>query len=74
VWNVPDDHFNYASWSDVLQACLAYLFNNTCNFDQCTEWGEVSDLKYLFWNGQPWTWVEAHDFISDCWTYLDFET
>lgn len=73
VWNAPNDHFGFSTWSQDFRACLAYLFNNTMEFEKCGEWGEVSELKYLFRGGQSWTWESAHRFISDCWDYMGLE-
>lgn len=73
TWNVPDDHFGYNLYTQDVRAVLAYLFNNTVNKEQCENWGEINDLKYLFWGGQPWTWGQAHAFISAAWDYIGFE-
>lgn len=69
IWNVPNDHFGYASYKSDVQNCIAFLFNNTMRDEQCGEWGEVSELKYLFrWN--PWTRAQAHSFLSAAWDYI----
>lgn len=73
IWNVPNGHFGQPTWTADLRRCLAFLFNNTRAFEQCSEWGEVSELKYLFRTSQPWTWQGAHRFISDCWDYVGFD-
>jgi hypothetical protein len=73
IWNVPDEDVARWTWEDRLRACLAHLYNNTRNFEDCREWGEVSELIYLFQGGQPWSWQSAHQFISDCWDYVGFE-
>jgi hypothetical protein len=73
VWNVPNPEFGNYSYLADLQACLAFLFNNTVTDEKCTEWGEVSELKYLFRGKQKWTRQEAHNFISAAWDYLGFE-
>lgn len=73
VWNVPDDHFGHPTYTGDVRAALAYLFNNTMKREDCEEWGEINELKYLFWSGQPWTWGQAHAFISAAWDYLGFE-
>lgn len=73
VWNVPNDFVLLDTWSEAVRECLAYLFNNTMNVANCGEWGEVSELKYLFRGGQHWTMESAHRFISDCWDYMGFE-
>jgi hypothetical protein len=73
MWNVPDDDVMWPTWESSMRASLAHLFNNTLSYDKCSEWGEVSELKYLFRGPNPWTWQSAHRFISDCWDYLGFE-
>jgi hypothetical protein len=70
VWNVPNDHFGHYTWTADVQACLAFLFNNTMKDEDCSEWGEVSELKYLFRPPQKWNRQEAHQFISDAWDYV----
>jgi hypothetical protein len=73
VWKVPDDHFGHSTYTGDVRAALAYLFNNTMKWEDCGQWGEINDLKYLFWSGQPWTWTEAHAFVSAAWDYVGFE-
>lgn len=73
VWNTPNEYFYDTTYKIQIKGILAYLFNNTMNDDKCTEWGEVSELKYLFRSSQPWTRQEAHDFISDAWNYIGYE-
>lgn len=73
VFNVANNQFGASTWSAELRSCLANLYNDTRSFDTCGEWGEVSELKYLFRGPQPWTWDGAHRFISDCWDYVGFE-
>jgi len=73
VWNVPNDHFRYQTYAADVRACLAFLFNNTMNDEPCHEWGEVSELKYLFRASQAWTRQQAHAFISSAWNYLGLD-
>lgn len=73
IWNVPNDELASTTWTADLRSCLARLFNDTRSFDTCGEWGEVSELKYLFSSSQPWTMPGAHQFIGDCWDYVGFE-
>jgi len=73
VWNVPDDNFGYLTYTSDTRSCLAFLFNNTRDDEQCSEWGEVSELKYLFRGSQKWTRQQAHSFISAAWDYIGFE-
>jgi hypothetical protein len=41
--------------------------------ETCSEWGEVSELKYLFHTSKEWTQQQAHDFIDAVWNYVGFE-
>ena len=73
VFNASNECFSYQSFKPMVRAVLAELFNNTMNDKKCSEWGEVSELKYLFRTSQPWTRQSAHQFISDAWDYLGYE-
>jgi hypothetical protein len=72
VWNVPDAHFSNATYSGDLRAALTFLYNNTKDHTTCSEWGEVSELKYLFRANQKWTRQQAHDFILAAWRHVGF--
>ena len=52
---------------------LARLYNDTLKDENCSEWGEVSELKYLFRPTQPWTRQSSHQFLSDAWDYIGYE-
>jgi len=73
VWNVPNNNFDNQTYKSTIRSVLAYLFNNTMTNETCSEWGEVSELKYLFRASQPWTRELAHKFISDAWDYIGYE-
>lgn len=73
VWNVPNEGFNHDTYTADVRYVLAHLFNNTKSFEDCKEWGEVNELKYLFRNSQPWTLAQAHAFISAAWVYIGFK-
>lgn len=73
VWNVPNEGFNHDTYTADVRYVLAHLFNNTKNYDDCKEWGEVNELKYLFRTSQPWTREQAHAFISAAWDYVGFK-
>jgi predicted nucleotidyltransferase len=73
VWNVPNDYFGNTSLYLDVRSCLAFLFNNTLSADKCSEWGEVSELKYLFRQSQPWSVNDTHQFLSDGWDYVGYK-
>ena len=73
VFNASNSCFNYSTYKSTVRSVLAELFNNTIKDDTCSEWGEVSELKYLFKGSQPWTRASAHQFLSDAWNYIGYE-
>lgn len=73
VWNVPNSHFGNARYEDDLRSILAFLFVATSTDDKCGEWGEVSELKYLFRGGQKWTRAQANAFILAAWQFVGFK-
>jgi len=36
------------TWQDRLKSSIVYLYKHTKDEDKCDEWGEVSELLYLF--------------------------
>ena len=73
AWNVPDDHFGTGSQVGDVRNALAYLWNNTREQEQCNEWGEVNELKYLFRLAQPWTRQNVNEFLQIAWDYIGFK-
>jgi len=73
VWNTPNSSFNHTRYTDDIRNVLAHTFNNTLLDEKCTEWGEVNELKYLFRGNQPWSRLQAHNFLSAAWNYIGFE-
>jgi hypothetical protein len=74
VFNAGNNCFNNSSsFKPMVRSVLAELFNNTITDNTCSEWGEVSELKYLFKGLQPWTRQSAHQFLSDAWDYIGYE-
>jgi hypothetical protein len=73
VWNVPNEGFGHDAYTADVRYVLAHLFNNTRKDEDCSEWGEVRKLKYLFRPVQPWTRQQAHAFVSAAWNYIGFE-
>ena len=73
VWNVPNATFGNPRYEDDLRNILAFLYSATASADKCGEWGEVSELKYLFRGGQKWTRAEANAFVLAAWQYVGFK-
>lgn len=73
VWNVPNNYFGNSTYTSDVRHCLAFLFNNTRTSEECSEWGEVSELKYLFKASPDSKRQEAHSFIARAWDYIGFK-
>ncbi|PGY94669.1 nucleotidyltransferase domain-containing protein [Bacillus cereus] len=70
VWNVPNNLFNNTTYTEDIQKVLNYLIENTSTADKCKEWGEVSDLLYLFHSSKQYTRQEVNTFLNDVYKYL----
>ena len=73
VWNVPAGSFGHTTYTADVRSALATTFNATLTDAACSEWLEVSQLKYLFGSTKPWTRQQAHSFLSRAWDYLGFK-
>jgi hypothetical protein len=73
VWNAPNEGFGHDQYTDDVRYVLGYIFNETRSDDNCREWGEVNELKYLFCPSQPWTREQAHAFLNAAWNHIGFE-
>ena len=73
AWNADIDAFNRYTYTAILRHLLADLWNRTRKDDDCSEWGEVNELKYLFRAAQPWTRQEANEFLQVAWDYIGYE-
>lgn len=73
VWNADVDAFSKGTYTGVVRHILADLWNRTRKEDDCSEWGEVNELKYLFRPAQPWTRLEANEFLQAAWDYIGYQ-
>jgi len=69
VWNVLSALFSHETWDGDVQATLDSVWTATRTDAACAEWGEVSELKYLF-KGLPTKRRQAHEFIAAAWDYI----
>lgn len=73
VWNVPNNIFNQNYlWTDRLKQSIVHLYQSTSQQETCKEWGEVSELLYLFHNGRKWTWQDVNSYLIKMWNYLEY--
>lgn len=73
AWNVPNtvysDNYNYR---DMLRSALYHIYDHTDNEEKSDEWGEVSELLYLFRGHSKWTKQHARDFSHKAWNYIGY--
>ena len=73
VWNVPNNIFNdNDTWTDRLKESIIFLYNATKEEKDCKEWGEVSELLYLFHSGRKWNHSDVNSFLLQAWNYLEY--
>lgn len=72
VWNAPPEAFQHDTYIAIVRHVLANVFNNTLKDEDCKEWGEVNELKYLFRPSQPWTREQANRFLNAAWNYIGY--
>ena len=71
VWNTPDKTITaYSSWTETVRQTIIYLYNAIKDGNH-TEWGEVSEMLYLF-RGRKWTDQDALQWLHDAWNYLGY--
>jgi hypothetical protein len=73
VWNVPDSILNNNNtWTDRLKQSIIHLYEKTNSQETCKEWGEVSELFYLFHTGRKWSREDVNSYLVQMWNYLGF--
>lgn len=70
VWNVPNDDLMNDTWDKSVQSALVHLWSNTKTLETCNDWGEVSELKYIFRGSPDKKLTEAHAFINAAWDFI----
>jgi hypothetical protein len=72
VWNAPPEAFEHDTYTAIVRHVLADVWNKTRKDEDCKEWGEVNELKYLFRSSQPWTREQANKFLNSAWDYIGY--
>jgi hypothetical protein len=71
TWNVPNNIINTSNnWTDRLKQSIIFLYENTKTDEACKEWGEVSEILYLF-VGRKWSRVDVNNYMIQLWNYLE---
>lgn len=73
VWNTPPEAFAHDEYTGDIRWILAHTCNATRKDEDCKEWGEVNELKYLFRPSQSWTMGKANSFLNAAWNYVGYK-
>ena len=73
IWNVPNRIFiDNNSWQERLRRAIIYLYKHTEKKEMCEEWGEVSELLYLFRGNRKWSVPDVNSFLVLARNYLEY--
>ena len=71
AWNVPDRIITgYSTWTETVRQAILYLYQ-AIDGGNHTEWGEVSEMLYLF-RARKWTDQDAKQWLINAWNYLGY--
>jgi hypothetical protein len=75
LWNSPNATFNNSStWNGLLKDSIIFLYNNTDADEKCKDWGEVSEMFYLFHSERKWNRSDVNSFLVQMWNYLEYQS
>lgn len=72
AWNAKLDVFNNDTYTEIVRQLIIDLWDRTKTEQECTEWAEVNELKYLFRSSQPWTREQVRAFLQRSWNYIGY--
>ena len=73
IWNVDNTIITiYNTWTETVKETIRYLYREIKN-DNHTNWGEVSEMLYLFHNNRKWTGQDVKQWLEETWDYLELE-
>lgn len=73
VWNASLDAFKHDTYTGIVRHVIADVWNRMQKEQDCSEWGEVNELKYLFRPSQPWSREQASQFFNSAWNYIGYK-
>lgn len=73
VWNASVEAFQKDSYTATVRHMMADVWNRTRKDEDCSEWGEVNELKYLFRPMQPWNRQQVNSFLHTAWNYTGYK-
>ncbi len=73
VWNVDNNIITiYNTWTETVKETIRYLYREI-ESGKHTNWGEVSEMLYLFHNSRKWTGQDVKQWLEETWDYLELE-
>ncbi len=72
AYNVPNNLLIAADYKTAVEASISHIYHATTSLNECGEWTEVNDLKYLFRGPQPWTFQQVNQFAVAAWNHVGF--
>jgi len=73
VWNAPLSAFQHDTYTEDVRQVIIGVWNPTKTDETCSKWVEVNQLKWLFRSTQPWTRLQAHQFMQAAWNYIGYK-
>lgn len=73
VYNAPLDVFSKADYTATIREFILQAWRATKEPDTCADWTEVSRLKGLFRNTQPWTSPQINAFLARAWNHIGYK-
>ena len=73
VFNAPVEVFIHADYTAVVRDLIIKVWEATKTPETCSDWVEISRLKGLFRNNQPWTHTQANVFLHRAWNYIGYQ-
>jgi hypothetical protein len=73
VWNTQAIAYQHATYTEDVRQLIIDIWNATKTDESCSNWVEVSQLKWLFRPTQAWTRQQVHSFMAAAWNYVGFK-
>ncbi|HBJ86963.1 MAG TPA: nucleotidyltransferase [Verrucomicrobiales bacterium] len=73
VFNAPVVIFDHDDYTGIIRDLIINVWQATKTPETCSDWVEISRLKYLFRNTQPWTHAQAHAFLQAAWNHIGYK-
>lgn len=71
VWNTPSAHLVLPTWNATIRETLLHLWDRLESDSKCGDWGQVSELLYLFRGN--YSREHARDWVKSAWSWLEYK-